>query len=487
MGDAYYPYDFAKGHPNAEELPAAELQAVLGRLSCSRNDDGADNNTNLAVLREALQYGRDEGSRDFLRQLSSFLERQCRQDVLVPCGEEEGENETTTAAAAATANSFFVTEGVSHAVDLLAAVATQPGDLVLTERPTYYLVAGILRSHGLRIGALPMKAEAAAAVESNWDADEDADEALLGIDLDRLEQDLAAGLCRPRLVYVIPAHQNPSGHCLRAGDRRRLARLAAQYRFLVVADEVYHLLDWRRPVTKSANNRRRAARMVLWNNHPAPIDANQDSTLLLPQQQQQLFGCVSVSSFTKIFGPGVRCGWIEATTQSGIVAAVARNVGYIRSQGGVSPVMGAILTRALADGTIDRVLARLRQTYERRCNLLCDLLENAGCGEESESSGLRLVCRPVGGYFVWIRLSEKIGPEMNEFLEYCRENYGVNFMPGTRCDACSPDDDETTSSHHGKNALQPYVRLCFAYLNEESLRQGAEEFLSSYKSFIKSK
>jgi len=73
MGDAYYPYDFAKGHPNAEELPAAELQAVLGRLSCSRNDDGADNNTNLAVLREALQYGRDEGSRDFLRQLSSFF------------------------------------------------------------------------------------------------------------------------------------------------------------------------------------------------------------------------------------------------------------------------------------------------------------------------------------------------------------------------------------------------------------------------------
>ena len=157
MCDAF-PYDFAKGHPNAEELPAAELQAVLGRLSLSRNNDGADNDTdNLAVLREALQYGRDEGSRDFLRQLSCFLERQCRPDVGPWCGEEE--NGTTTASAA---TSFFVTEGVSHAVDLLAAVATQPGDLVLTERPTYYLVAGIFRSHGLRIGALPMKAEVAA-------------------------------------------------------------------------------------------------------------------------------------------------------------------------------------------------------------------------------------------------------------------------------------------------------------------------------------
>lgn len=42
-------------------------------------------------------------------------------------------------------------------------------------------------------------------------------------------------------MYTIPIHNNPRGTTLPAARRRRLLALAAQYDFLVLADEVYQV------------------------------------------------------------------------------------------------------------------------------------------------------------------------------------------------------------------------------------------------------
>jgi 2-aminoadipate transaminase len=405
-------YDFAKGHPNSNELPVAELQDLFRSI----DDDS---------LRRSLQYGQERGNAELITELKLFIERQCAMDT----GSESQD-----------VASLFITEGVSHGIDLLATVATQPGDLVLTERPTYYLIAGIFRCHGLTLGTLPMRT-----------ADG-------GVDLDMLENEFKNGTRQiPRLIYIIPANQNPTGLSMSIADRRKLAQLAFQYRILVLADEVYHLLDW--------GEGPRSARLVTWSSVVA------SSATASTMNTDSLYGCVSVSSFTKIFGPGVRCGWIEA--DSNVIDAV-QNVGYIRSQGAVGPVMGNVIKLGLARGIVDRVLERLRLKYRQRCNLLCDILES--------EKDMHLVCRPTGGYFVWVRIL--CNDVTNRFLDYCLE-HGVRFMPGHRCDTSAYE--ESLSNREMNSSLFFYARLCFAKLDSSEIKNGAEVFLKCFRAYNKIK
>ena len=54
----------------------------------------------------------------------------------------------------------------------------------------------------------------------------------------------AGTIPQPQLLYLCPSNSNPAGHTLPDPARRALVRLAAEAGFFVVADEVYHYLDW---------------------------------------------------------------------------------------------------------------------------------------------------------------------------------------------------------------------------------------------------
>ncbi len=411
-------YDFLKGHPNDRELPNDDLHCLLQSISSES-------------LRTALQYGQGRGNPKLITELKSFIERQCASD---------SGNDTLPRV-----QSIFITEGVSHGVDLLTVATTQPGDYVLTERPTYFLIAGIFLSHKLHVGTMPMRIEDG------------------GIDFEALENGFQTGrLPVPRLIYIIPSHQNPTGRCMLSSDRERLTKLAYKYKVLVIADEVYHLLDW--------GSQPRPTRMVAWNSTIEKSTTDPNVTINDTNDandQPQLYGCVSVSSFTKIFGPGVRCGWIEA--DHSIVEAV-QNIGYIQSQGAVAPVMGTILSVGLSTLTVDRVLQRLRDQYQQRCTLLCEILER--------EPSIHLACRPTGGYFVWIKLPNIRNQQAaSKFLEFCM-NHGVRFMPGTSCDAGPVRKDD-------EDCLHSYARLCFAKMDLKDIEQGAELFLQCLRSYIK--
>jgi len=222
-------YDFGKGHPNADELPVEELQAILGHY-CLNNDGSNDKSTtHQDLLRTALQYGAGAAGSPTIRgQLAAFLERQCRDDELLSWFESLDDNDDDDTKQQRpqpqphpppqpqlTTTSLFVTEGVSHSIDLLVSALTQPGDVVWTERPTYYLAAGIFQSHGLRVEALPMMMMMQNNNNNNGDGGG------CGIDMDRLEAQLHSGQrVAPRLLYIIPAYQNPMGHSLAAAPGR---------------------------------------------------------------------------------------------------------------------------------------------------------------------------------------------------------------------------------------------------------------------------
>src|SRR6185312_11469949 len=110
---------------------------------------------------------------------------------------------------------IMVTTGALHAIGLILATYTQPGDRVLVEQPTYHGALSAIMTAGARPVPVSM-------TEDGWD-------------LDAVEA--AVHQLGPTRAYLIPDNHNPTGHTLPAADRKRLAHIITETRTRTIIDE----------------------------------------------------------------------------------------------------------------------------------------------------------------------------------------------------------------------------------------------------------
>ena len=111
----------------------------------------------------------------------------------------------------------LISGGTSPALDQVATLMTEPGDVVLLEVPTYHLAIRIFRDHPLRL--VPVATDAG------------------GIRLDALAAAVHAVRQvgdRPRLLYTVPTHHNPSGRTMPDARRAELVELAEREGIVIV-------------------------------------------------------------------------------------------------------------------------------------------------------------------------------------------------------------------------------------------------------------
>jgi DNA-binding transcriptional MocR family regulator len=303
--------DFGVGQPDNAILPLA----LLHEAATHRFTQG-----DMALL----QYGPEEGDGYFNRALADFLSVEYEEPVL-----PEG---------------LFITNGISQALDLVCTLLTKPGDLILVEEPTYFLVFRIFQNHGLRIASVPV--------------DQD------GIRLDLLEEKLKQE--RPAFLYTIPAYQNPTGFTLSQARREALVALSRQYNFWIVADEVYQMLHY-----------------------------TEKPPLAFGHYVEQ-GPVLSLGTFSKILAPGLRLGWIQTTP-----AMVDRFVdsGIVRSGGGLNPLASGLVRSALELGIQARYLAWIRELFRERIAVFDQALR-------TYLPPWVEFATPRGGYFYWLKLPD---------------------------------------------------------------------------------
>ena len=362
--------DFGAGHPGEALLPRTLLQdAAAQRL---RQPDAS-----------LLQYGLEQGDGYFRHALAGFLSRR----YAAPVDMEH----------------LFVSSGASQALDLICTLYTQPGDVVFVEEPTYFLALRIFADH--RLTVIPIATDAQ------------------GLDIDALEAALAQQ--RPALLYVIPTHQNPSGATLPLERRRRLVELSVRHNFLIVADEVYHLLSYDAAP-------------------PPPLASFAESGTVL-----------GLGSFSKILAPGLRLGWVQAAPQH---MTRLYTSGLLDSGGGLNPFTSALVRVLLEEGWEDAYLDNLHAVYRQRIAALD--------GEIQTQIGdtVRYVT-PTGGYFFWLQLPETCDGET--LLQHAAA-HKVSFRPGVR--------------FSGRGGLRNYIRLSFAFYEDDQLREGVRRLRAAIQS-----
>jgi DNA-binding transcriptional MocR family regulator len=321
-----------------------------------------------------LQYGLEQGDSYFRKALTNFLMKAYGSPV--------------------NPDLLFVTAGASSALDLFCTIYTQPGDVIFVEEPSYFLALRIFEDHGLRVVPIPMDDE--------------------GLRLDALDEKLTE--YRPKLIYIIPAFQNPSGRTLSQARREKLVERAQRYNFLVVADEAYQFLHYTQ----------------------TPPGSFADYT----EDVEQI---ISVNSFSKILAPGLRLGWIQA--HNAIIKRLAGS-GLLESGGGMNPYTSALVRGLIESGELEKNITSLQEEYASRLDAM-----DAALLQHLPTAVFTL---PQGGFFFWVHLP---GVDATE-LRRKAQGFKVDLRQGV-----------LFSSQMG---MQDYVRLSFCFYGPEAIEEGVK-------------
>lgn len=305
----------AGGAPYVSALPLDAVGEMLSRVAV---DHGAT----------SLQYGVGQGTPE-------LREKIC--EVMADAG-IDGD-------LGASPEDVVVTVGGQQAIDLVARLFLDPGDVVLAEGPTY-------------VGALgAFQAAQAPVVHLQMDDD--------GLVPEALEQAIAdrAAAGRPaKFLYTIPTYQNPAGVTLSGERRDRVLEICERAGLLVVEDDPYGQLGFSGQA-------------------PAPLRARRKD------------GVFYLSTFSKTFAPGFRVGWVLAPP-------AVRDKLVIASEAQIlcpSAFAQAAVTSYLSTMPWREQLKSYQEIYRERRDAMLESL--AGLMPE----GTRWT-RPDGGLFVWATL-----------------------------------------------------------------------------------
>lgn len=285
-------------------------------------------------------------------------------------------------------DNLFITAAATNGIHLAATVLMNRDAPIFVEDPTFFIAHGMFqKDYGYRV--IPVQ------------TDDD------GIDLDVLEKLLQETPAPKetkypfrRMLYVMTVHHNPKGSCLPPEKCRRLVSLARKYDVLLFGEDVYNLLTYTEDGVPPL-------RLLAYDNKEDPDYKGHT---------------ISNSTFSKIFSPGLRLGWIETSPR---IIQMLKDCYTTTSGFCFNHYMSRVVGKALELGLIQTNLARLRKLYGDKIRAACRRLR--------ENQTPVTFVEPKGGFFLWLKLPEKINGK--DFQEKAKaENLLV--MDGSDASMC---------------------------------------------------
>lgn len=302
---------------------------------------------------------------------------------------------------------IIITDGGQQALDLLAKIFVNPGDKILVEAPSYVGAIQVFNSYQADMISIPL--------------DEN------GLQVELLEKELKelkTKGARPKFLYVVPDFHNPAGVTLSEDRRKKLLTLSKEYDLLVLEDNPYSRLRFEGEYIK-------------------PLRTQDPSVVYL-------------STFSKIFSPGVRLGWINAPRP--ILEKL--NLGKQAADLCSSSFAQKVVSEYFKGDFWQKHVNHLTKVYRKRRDAMVAALEEFFPEEATWSV-------PHGGLFLWAQLPEYL--DTTEMLaEAISEK--VAYVSGR---AFFPD-------RSGKHCM----RLNFSYPTEEEIHEGIKRLSKVIKEQI---
>lgn len=301
---------FAGGLPAPELFPLEEMRESFNQVL--GNGDPS-----------VLQYSATEGFLPLRKHIAAIMHEKC---------------------VSASVDNILITNGSQQALDLLAKLFINPGDVVIVERPSYLGALQVFDSYQARFVTVPSGDE--------------------GIDVDALKWAIAEH--RPKLIYLTPTFKNPTGVTLGKDRRRAVAELAGQYGIPLIEDDPYGELRY--------------------SGEPQPLVKSFDAADRV----------IYLGTFSKTIAPGLRLGWILA--DSCLIAKL------VLAKQGADLHTGTLVQQAvyhyLKTSDVSAHISAIRSEYGRRRDVMLEEMEKTFSARISWT-------KPEGGMFLWVTLPER--------------------------------------------------------------------------------
>lgn len=301
----------------------------------------------------------------------------------------------------------IVVNGAKHGIDLICRLLLDEGDSIVVTSPTYFTAIPLFKSFGVNF------------VEVGRD-DEGMDVAELQDVLDRV---VAEGRRLPKFIYDVPDFHNPTGVTMSRRRREALVDLAARHRISIVEDSPY--------------------RKVRFECESVP-------TLKALGYEQTIL----VGTFAKLVAPGLRIGWVSASTD-----ALARML-QLKSDGGTCPLTQRMIIEFCRAGHMATHIVKVQQTYRTHRDRMA-----AAVRRELPEASFTL---PEGGYYLWLRFPDDV--DTAELSRRAGQS-GVITIPGTRFFAGD-------RSGPPKN----YLRLAYSHASPDEIDIGVKRIADALAS-----
>lgn len=280
-----------------------------------------------------------------------------------------------------------VTTSSQQGIDVCSRILLDPGDVVLTLNPCYLGALQSFAAYRAKVVAMDIDAADAGVSEEDWK--------------------------RVKMCYVVADFQNPSGETMSFEHRKRLVELARERGFVILEDAPYRELRY-------------SGEMVPTIYSMAPEI------------------CIHLGSFSKIFAPGVRLGWMfgpQELLEQVFVCKQALDL--------CPPVMSQyIVAEYMMSGNLDKGIAFNVSLYRRKRDKMLELLE------KYMPEGVSWT-KPEGGLFVFVTLPESV--DTVELYDKALDA-GVSYVSG--------------SSFYSDMSHRNTMRLTFSFLPIERMEAG---------------
>jgi DNA-binding transcriptional MocR family regulator len=359
----------ATGHPAPETFPLHDFARAFHR-------------TLLDDAPELMQYRSSTGDRELCGRLASLLAgRGCN----------------------ANAGDVIVCSGAQQAADIVATVLLDERSVVASESPTYWGSLGVFDARGVTY------------VEVRGDDD--------GVRSDDVERVFAE--YRPRLFYINPIAQNPTGAVLPARRSKHIVALARRYGVVVLEDQTGWQLTYDVPA-------------------PPPLASfDTDGRVIV------------MESLSKSIFPALRIGYLYA--KGGIAEAL--EAAKVRADVFTSTLTQRALWRFMESPACARHFRSTRSLYRKRRDAFVEALANVVPWATLHSPG--------AGVNVWLPLPPRISTYA-AFDACARE--GVLVMPA--------------EPFYPTRSGPPALRLSFGHLSTPDAQEGVARLGRAFAKLI---
>ena len=372
---------FGGGIPIDEFYPHEKFQQIVAELTSSEQ------------AKEMFGYSAAEGHPALRKEVRKHLAGHG-----IECGEGE----------------LLIVSGSQQGIDLVTNVLVNPGDAVLLEDPSYFWAICNFRAKQAKCLPVPLDNQ--------------------GLRLDVLESLLTRH--QPKLLYVMPSFQNPTGNAMTVTRRLQLLELAKRFRLPILEDNFVGDLTYEKEVLP-------------------PLKS-------LPGGKELV---IHQGTFSKALCPGLRLGWLVAPPEVTFRLFLAKRSSDLST----NSIAQIILAKYLEEGLYGKHLDYVRLCYRRRRDTMVQALTKITRSLQFDGNPALTWSVPAGGLFIWAKLPS--GLSSRDLLRFA-EPEGVTFSPGDtfflNADQCE------------------YIRLCFIQTDEAAINKGMERLAIAMRRYFDS-